>query len=88
MFGPFLTAPPPLLCLTSANLKCCHTRAYKSLSPKARAGVGLGIIAWGTVGLYLSDKAEEKFGYTPTEKDKEDLRNLAPHITTVERGER
>lgn len=60
-------------------------RAYKNLSPKTRAGLGLGIIAWGGIGLYLSDKAEEQFGYSPTAKDKEDLERLTPRITVVDK---
>jgi hypothetical protein len=42
-------------------------------------------MAYAGVGLFLSDKAEEKFGLTPTEKDREELRNALPKITTVER---
>lgn len=60
-------------------------RAYKNLSPNTRLGVGVAVIAWGIAGLYISDKAEESFGFTPTEEDKAELRNLAPRITTVEK---
>ncbi|OAQ63223.2 hypothetical protein VFPPC_16441 [Pochonia chlamydosporia 170] len=63
-------------------------KAYKNLSPKTRAGVGIGIIAWGVVGLYLSDQAEEKFGYTPSEKDKEELWKWAPKVTTVDKSDK
>ena len=55
-------------------------RAYKNLSPKTRIGVGVAIITWGVVGLYFSDRAEERFGYMPTEKDKEELRKYTPRI--------
>lgn len=50
--------------------------------------IGAGIMAWAGIGLFLSDKAEEKFGLTPTEKDREDLRKALPKITTVERENR
>ncbi|EGR51639.1 uncharacterized protein TRIREDRAFT_74638 [Trichoderma reesei QM6a] len=60
-------------------------KAYKNLSPNTRLGVGVAVIAWGIAGLYISDKAEESFGFTPTEEDKAELRNLAPRITTVEK---
>ncbi|PKK54702.1 hypothetical protein CI102_445, partial [Trichoderma harzianum] len=63
-------------------------RAYNNLTPKTRLGVGVAIIAWGGLGLYLSDKAEEKLGFTPTEEDKAELRNLAPKITTVDKSQR
>ncbi|CAI6089890.1 hypothetical protein V2G26_006694 [Clonostachys chloroleuca] len=62
-------------------------RAYKNLSPKTRMGVGAAVIAWGGAGLYLSDQAEKRFGYTPTEKDHEELRKMTPRITTVDRNE-
>ncbi|CAH0048814.1 unnamed protein product [Clonostachys solani] len=62
-------------------------RAYKNLSPKTRMGVGAAVIAWGGAGLYLSDHAEKRFGYTPTEKDQEELRKMTPRITTVDRNE-
>ena len=60
--------------------------AYKRLSPKSRLAVGVAVIAWGGVGLYISDRAEERLGYTPTEKDKADLRKYAPTITEVSKG--
>jgi hypothetical protein len=47
--------------------------------------IGVGVMAYAGVGLYLSDKAEERFGLTPTEKDREELRDALPKITTVER---
>ena len=47
--------------------------------------VGVGIMGYAGVGLYLSDKAEESFGLTPTEKDKEELRNALPKIAAVEK---
>lgn len=62
-------------------------RAYTNLAPKTRLGVGVAIIAWGCAGLYLSDKAEEKFGYTPTEEDRSALREMAPKITSVDKSQ-
>lgn len=61
-------------------------KAYRNLSPKARMGVGLTIIAWGCAGPYLSDRAEEVFGFTPTEQDKKNLEKLKPRLTAVDRG--
>jgi hypothetical protein len=37
--------------------------------------------------LYLSDVAEEKFGFTPSEEDKAQLEKYTPRIITVERKE-
>jgi len=60
-------------------------KAFKSLSPTTRLGVGVGVIAWGVAGLYVSDRAEEKFGFTPSEADKEELRKYTPRLTAVDR---
>jgi len=56
------------------------------MAPRTRVMIGAGIMAYAGAGLFLSDKAEEKLGLTPTEKDKEELRNALPKITTVERN--
>ncbi|OAA61442.1 hypothetical protein ISF_05521 [Cordyceps fumosorosea ARSEF 2679] len=63
-------------------------KAYKNLSPNARLGVGVAILAWGAAGLYLSDRAEERFGLTPTDRDREALRQMTPHIVAVDREEK
>lgn len=45
--------------------------------------VGAGFLAWGTIGLYLSDTAEKKLGMEPSEQDKAAL----PRIIAVERDD-
>lgn len=60
-------------------------RAYQGLSSKAKLGVGAGLLAWGIVGLYLSDQAEEKYGFKPSEKDKAELDKMTPKIRLVDR---
>ena len=37
-------------------------------------------MGYASLGLLLSDKAEEKLGLVPTEKDKDDLRRMVPKI--------
>ncbi|KAF2731636.1 hypothetical protein EJ04DRAFT_566648 [Polyplosphaeria fusca] len=61
---------------------------YRGISPKSRVLIGVGVMAYAGLGLFLSDKAEEKFGLVPTEKDKEDLRKAIPKITAVEKDDR
>jgi hypothetical protein len=61
-------------------------RWYKSLTPKTRIIIGSGIIAYAGIGLYLSDKAEERLGLVPSDKDK--LNEAPPQIITVETLER
>ncbi|KAI8956095.1 hypothetical protein F4801DRAFT_525399 [Xylaria longipes] len=60
-------------------------QSFRNLSPKARIGVGVGLLAWGAVGLQLSDGAEERY-FKPTEEDRAALRQIAPRITTVDRN--
>ncbi|OTA58400.1 hypothetical protein K449DRAFT_124157 [Hypoxylon sp. EC38] len=63
-------------------------QSFRNLSPKARIGVGLGLLAWGAIGLQLSDRAEERYGFKPTEEDKAALEKVMPRITAVERSAR
>ncbi|KAH3952004.1 hypothetical protein HBI56_146610 [Parastagonospora nodorum] len=61
---------------------------YRAITPKTRIMIGVGVMAYAGAGLFLSDKAEEKFGLTPTEKDMAELRESLPKISTVDRKER
>lgn len=47
--------------------------------------IGGGVMLYAAFGLLLSDKAEEAFGFTPSEQDKKDLRQAIPRIQTVDR---
>ncbi|KAK8118970.1 uncharacterized protein PG998_003596 [Apiospora kogelbergensis] len=62
-----------------------NKRSFRNLSPRMRLGVGLGLLAWGVVGLQLSDRAEEKYGFKASEEEKARLSQLAPRIVTVDR---
>lgn len=63
-------------------------RSYQNLSPRARLSVGAGLLAWGVVGLLLSERAEQKLGLTPSEEDKAALDRMLPKITVAERDQR
>jgi len=63
-------------------------KSYRRLPSRTRVGVGLGVIAWGVIGLAVSDRAEEKFGFTPTEQDKAALDRVTPKIHAVDREAR
>ncbi|THY97302.1 hypothetical protein D6C92_03463 [Aureobasidium pullulans] len=79
--------PPPNLHWTIYSRKSPQARPsfyYNSLSPKTRLMVGGGAMAYACIGLFLSDTAEEKLGYTPTEEDKRKLREAMPRIRVVE----
>jgi hypothetical protein len=58
------------------------------MAPKSRMILGAAVIAYAGAGMYFADKAEEKLGLVPTEKDKKELREAMPKLTMVERGER
>lgn len=54
--------------------------------------VGVGVMMYAVAGMYLTDKAEERYGLTPTEKDheslREDIQSVMPKISVVEKGNR
>jgi hypothetical protein len=64
-----------------------HPRAFRNLPQRTRVAVGVGILAWGTIGLYISDSAEKKLGLEPSQQDKEALQAVVPRISVVEREE-
>lgn len=50
-----------------------------------QGAIGAGLLAWGTAGLFISDAAEKKLGFEPTEKEREALKSVVPKISMVER---
>jgi hypothetical protein len=64
-----------------------NPRAFRNLPQRTRVGVGVGILAWGAIGLYISDSAEKKLGLEPSQQDKEALQAVVPRISVVEREE-
>lgn len=47
--------------------------------------LGGGVMAYAVFGLFISDRAEEAFGFTPTEEDKKRLREAVPKIHIIEK---
>ena len=47
--------------------------------------LGVGVMVYAFAGQTLSDQAESMFGYTPSEKDKERLKNALPTIRTIDK---
>ena len=60
-------------------------RIYRNLGLKGRLAVGFGILAWGGIGLYMSDKAETKYGFVPSKEEKEVVDGFIPSITVVDK---
>jgi hypothetical protein len=47
--------------------------------------IGGGVMAWGVVGLFISDRAEETFNLVPTEEDRRKLKEAIPKVHFVEK---
>ena len=45
-------------------------------------------MVYAAFGILLSDKAEQTFGFVPTEEDKKNLREAVPKIHMVERDKK
>ncbi|KAG9230788.1 hypothetical protein BJ875DRAFT_430977 [Amylocarpus encephaloides] len=62
-------------------------KAYRALPPRTRLAVGVSLLAWGSIGLYASDGAGAKLGFTATAPDREALEAVMPRVVSVERPE-
>ncbi|RPB26062.1 hypothetical protein L211DRAFT_782400, partial [Terfezia boudieri ATCC MYA-4762] len=59
-------------------------RSYQNLSSRARLLIGGAVIAYSLAGLWVADTAEKKFGFTPSEEEKKELRDLVPRVRVVD----
>jgi len=60
-------------------------RRYRSLQPKTRLLVGVGVIGYACFGLVASDASERVFGLVPTKEDKAKLEQWMPKLVTVDK---
>lgn len=60
-------------------------QSYRNLPQRTKLIVGGGIIAWGAFGLFLSDKVEKAYGLTPTEHDRQKLKEAIPKVHLVDK---
>ncbi|EME38342.1 hypothetical protein DOTSEDRAFT_29401 [Dothistroma septosporum NZE10] len=74
-----------LLASYVTSIGCILRKSYRNITPRTRVIIGAGIMAYAAAGLFLSDKAEQSFGFTPTEEDKKKLRDAVPTVHMVER---
>lgn len=58
---------------------------YLSLTPRKKVFLGLTMMTWATLGLYISDKTEKQLGFEPSEQDKQGLAAAIPKIRPVDR---
>ncbi|KAK5108014.1 hypothetical protein LTR62_008849 [Meristemomyces frigidus] len=59
--------------------------SWRGLSTRTRLIIGGGIMAYAMFGIFVSDKAEQAFGFVPTEQDKKRLDEAWPKVQVVER---
>ena len=60
-----------------------HT--YRTLSTRTRLIIGGGLIAYAGFGIFASDVMESYLGLTPTEQDRQRLKEVMPTIHAVDR---
>ncbi|KAM7196400.1 hypothetical protein V8F20_007059 [Naviculisporaceae sp. PSN 640] len=61
--------------------------SYKALSPLYKAGFGVGLLAWGYIGLQMTPKTEETLGLVPSEQDLAAIEKYKPKIMVIDRNE-
>lgn len=61
-----------------------YNRSYKSLAPKTRALLGVGLMVNAGLALQFSDQVESLLGLQPTSKDHDEVKKLLPTVTMVE----
>ncbi|RMY00399.1 hypothetical protein D0867_11762 [Hortaea werneckii] len=59
--------------------------SYRALSTRTRLLIGGGIMTYAVAGMFLSDKAEQFFGFEPTDQDRKRLQDSIPKIHAVDR---
>lgn len=79
------TTTPP----SGARVLCCQadqvSRSYRTISPRTRILIGVGVMVYAVAGQFLSDQAEKSFGYTPTDADREKLDQVLPKIRVIDK---
>jgi len=66
------------------NTKCV-CRRYRSLQPRTRLFVGVGVIGYACFGLVASDASERVFGLVPTKEDEAKLQQWMPKLVSVDK---
>lgn len=77
----FKNSPNRVLPCSCATYTC--RRSYKSLTPKTRALLGLGLMANAGLALQFSDQIESRLGLKPTS---EEIDRVTPKLTIVGEG--
>ncbi|KAK6356671.1 hypothetical protein TWF718_001011 [Orbilia javanica] len=61
-------------------------RWFTGLPKASRLALGGGLIAYGLIGdYYMTDRVGDAFGLTPTDQDKQKLKDMIPRISTVDK---
>ncbi|TQS34282.1 hypothetical protein Golomagni_05341 [Golovinomyces magnicellulatus] len=93
-FGP--SGPPPNMPLPplptgaqpgGSRIAVLLPQSVRNLPSRTRLLVGVAFLAWGTMGLYLTEPVEKKLGLEPCAEEKEKLGQFFPRIEVVEKKE-
>lgn len=64
--------------LTASSVSCLSS--FRTLRPRTRVYIGVGVMVYAGLGLLATDKAEEKFGMVATEEDRKALGEMVPRV--------
>ncbi|KAK5138162.1 hypothetical protein LTR08_004857 [Meristemomyces frigidus] len=59
--------------------------SYRILSTRTRLLIGGSVMAYAGFGIFASDLMESYFGLTPTDQDRQRLKEAMPKIHTIDR---
>ncbi|KAF2237080.1 hypothetical protein EV356DRAFT_574608 [Viridothelium virens] len=63
-------------------------KSYTSLTSNTRLLLGLGILAWGSAGLFFSEGVESAMGMKASEKEKQEVQEWIPRMLWLNWGAR
>jgi hypothetical protein len=67
---------------------CDSGRSYKSLAPRTRIFLGLGLMANAALALQFSEQIEAALGVVPSKEEESRLKESMPRVRAVERESR
>jgi len=62
-------------------------QSYTSLPPRTKLYLGLGLITWSSIGLWVTSTAEQKLGMQASEEDLKKLKEVVPKVRWVDKDE-
>ena len=62
-------------------------RAFTNLTPRTRALIGFGLIAYASIAMYTTDAVAPSLGFDATERDRDEVKRWVPRVSVRERQE-